>query len=160
MTELNASIRHIPLPKRMQHLPINERGYPVPWFVAWLDAAGKRAEPGTGTPDFRVVDTPKVGDAIRNKRCWLCGGPLGKYMSFVIGPMCAVNRVSSEPPCHHDCARYAVEACPFLTQPRMRRNKEDMPDGHEHPGGIMIERNPGVTLIWTTFSYRVVRDHA
>lgn len=148
MPELNASIRSIPLPARMRHLPINERGYPVPWFVAWID----------GVPDFRVVDTPKLAVAIKQRKCWLCGGTLGKYMCFVIGPMCAVNRVSSEPPSHRDCAEYAVKACPFLTQPRMRRNSEDMPEGHVEPGGIMIARNPGVTLIWTTLDYKVVKD--
>lgn len=155
MNQLNTSIRDIPRPPRMASLPISERGYPVPWFVAWLDENGKRAEPGTGTPDFRIVDTPKVGEAYRRRLCWLCGKPLGQYMCFVVGPMCAVNRASSEPPSHLDCAEYAVRACPFLVQPKMRRNRVDEPD-HVPPPGIMIQHNPGVTLIWTTRSYRLM----
>lgn len=158
MPELNAAIRDIPIPRRMTHLPISERGFPVPWFVCWLDPNGERAEPGTGKPDFRVVDTPKLPDAIKRGLCWLCGQPLGKYKAFVIGPMCAVNRVTTEPPSHIDCAEYAVRACPFLTQPRMRRNDKDMIPNPQMPGGIMIERNPGVTLIWTTLDYKIVRD--
>jgi hypothetical protein len=149
MRNLNASIRHIPMSSRIRRLPISDRGFPIPWFVAYVN----------GEPDFRVADTAKMAEAIKFRKCWVCGGALGKYMCFVIGPMCAVNRVSSEPPSHHDCAEYAVKACPFLAQPRMRRNMDDMPKGHLKPGGVMIERNPGVTLIWTTFSYEVIGRH-
>jgi hypothetical protein len=83
----------------------------------------------------------------------LCGEQLGKFMVFTIGPMCAVNRVSAEPPSHYDCARYAVEACPFLTQPRMRRNEVDLP-AHLEPAGVMLRRNPGCTLLWVTRGYK------
>jgi hypothetical protein len=145
MKELNQCILHLDIPERMQKLPIDERGFPVPWFVPWID----------GKPEFRGMDGEKFGIAIRHKRCWLCGQPLGKYMVFVIGPMCAVNRVSSEPPSHRDCAHYAVRACPFLTQPRMRRNEKDLPKGTV--AGIAIKRNPGCTLLWTTLSYRVFK---
>jgi hypothetical protein len=145
-TELNAKIAGIPRPQRMRHLKISPKGFPVPWFVAWID----------GVPDFRVIDTPKIGRAVRLKLCWLCGQTLGRHMAFVLGPMCAVNRVSAEPPSHRDCAEYAIKACPFLTEPRMRRNSKDMPD-HEDPGGLMITRNPGVTLLWVTKSYSMFR---
>jgi hypothetical protein len=145
MIELNASIAHIPLPPRMISQPISPKGFPVPWFVAWID----------GVPDFRVIDTPKVERAVRQQLCWLCGQKLGRHLAFVIGPMCAVNRVSSEPPSHHDCAAYAVKACPFLTQPRMRRNEKDLPTDGKEPPGMMILRNPGVTLLWMTRSYKL-----
>lgn len=144
MTDLNASIARIPIPPRMRKLKISPKGFPVPWFVAWID----------GVPDFRVVDTPKVARAYRMRLCWLCGEPLGRHLAFVIGPMCAINRTSSEPPSHRECAQYAVAACPFLTRPRMRRNDNDLPR-HIEPGGIMLERNPGVTLLWMTGSYSV-----
>jgi len=144
---LNASIRDIPIPERMRRRPISATGYPVPWFVAWLD----------GAPDFRVVDAPKVGRAVRGNLCWLCGETLGRHLAFVIGPMCAVNRVSSEPPCHRDCAEYAVRACPFLVRPRMRRNDKDRPAEAVEPGGVMIRRNPGVALIWITGGYKIFR---
>jgi hypothetical protein len=76
---------------------------------------------------------------------------------FVIGPMCAVNRVSAEPPSHRSCALYAVQACPFLTQPRAKRNEKDMPE-HLEPAGLMLKRNPGVTLLWTTQRYTLFKD--
>src|SRR5262245_39698608 len=83
-------------PPRIKRLPLDARGYPVPWFVAYVD----------GVPDFRIVDTPKIGVAWNKQRCWICGGQLGRYLAFAIGPMCAVNRVSSEPPSHLECAMY------------------------------------------------------
>lgn len=129
----------------MNSLPISDEGYPVPWFVPWID----------GKPEFRGMDHEKLGIAIRHDKCWLCGGPLGKYKVFTIGPMCAVNRVSSEPPSHSDCAHYAVRACPFLSQPKMRRNEKNMPEGDV--AGIGIKRNPKVTMLWTTLSYKVFR---
>ncbi|MEY9428174.1 hypothetical protein ABH975_003489 [Bradyrhizobium ottawaense] len=146
MRELNEKILHIELPDKMRRLPIDERGFPVPKFVPWID----------GKPEFRGFDPDHMRTCVRLKRCWLCGAPLGVNMTFVIGPMCAVNRNSAEPPCHHSCAEYAAKACPFLSQPRARRNEKGLPEQRADPAGIMIKRNPGVTLLWTTKSYRVI----
>jgi hypothetical protein len=96
----------------MRHLPIDERGYPVPWFVAWLP---------DGKPEFRAMDRTKWFRAIREKLCWVCGGKLGVNVCFVAGPMCGINRTSSEPPSHLECARYSSRNCPFLNNPRMVR---------------------------------------
>ena len=137
-----------PLPERFKALPVDERGFPVPWFVDWLD----------GKPVFQAADPRKFQRAIKYKRCWLCGQQLGSILAFVIGPMCGVNRVSSEPPSHRDCAEFAVKACPFLTRPmakRSMRGMEGMPT--KKPAGMMIERNPGVTLLWITKSYTCFR---
>lgn len=142
---LNERIRSIPLPDRMRRLPVDARGFPVPKFVPWFD----------GKPEFRGFDGEHLRTCVRLKRCWLCGEPLGVHQTFVIGPMCAVNRVSSEPPSHHACAEYAAQACPFLSQPRMRRNEKDMPAGEV--AGVGLKRNPGVVLLWTTRSYTVFR---
>jgi len=98
-----------------------------------------------------------VRDAITGQKCWLCGQRLGAYKAFVVGPMCAVNRVSSEPPSHRECAEFAARACPFLTQPRMRRNEKDVPEDAHEPGGLMIRRNPGVALVWTTREFNAFR---
>ena len=102
MTALNKAIADIPIPPRMKRLAISEKGYIVPWFVAWID----------GVQDFRVIDTPKLGHAIRGKRCWICGEPLGVNKAFLIGPMCAINRVISEPPSHRDCAVFSARSSP------------------------------------------------
>jgi hypothetical protein len=144
---LNNAIKDIAIPARMARLPVNERGYPVPWFVAMID----------GKWDFRAIGPGKVKDAYNKKLCWLCGQPLGQFLAFVIGPMCSINRVSSEPPSHRDCAEYAVKACPFLAQPKMRRNEKDMPAGTVM-GGVGIMHNPGAILIWITKNFRPISD--
>lgn len=137
---LNASIRDIPRPAGVDQLPVDERGFPVPFFVDCGPAGDK--------PDHRVVDGRKFARAIRQQCCWVCGGKLGRIKASVIGPMCAVNRITSEPPCHPPCARYAVQACPFLSKPRARRNEKDLPEDRRDAAGIPIERNPGVLTIW------------
>ncbi len=148
MNLLNASILGIPIPPRMSRRPISDKGFPVPWFVANVN----------GVPDFRVADTEKLVMAVKRKLCWLCGQQLGVHLVFVLGPMCTINRTSAEPPCHLECADYSVRACPFLTKPAMRRNEKDLPEEHSPPPGVMIKRNPGVTALWVTKSYKVFRD--
>jgi hypothetical protein len=105
MRELNQRIRHLEMPDRMKHLPLNDQGYPIPFFVPYYE----------GKPEFRGFDPDKLRICVRLQRCWLCGEPLGKNMVFTIGSMCAVNRVSAEPPSHYGCAHYAAMACPFLS---------------------------------------------
>lgn len=129
---------------RLQVDPV--RGVPVPYFVAWVD----------GSPDFRVTD--KLRDAVRFDLCWVCGQRRGRHGTFVIGPMCAVNRNTAEPPCHLDCAVWAVQVCPFMLNPDRRRRESQMPEGHTDPAGHMIRRNPGVSLLWTTRDWRVASD--
>jgi hypothetical protein len=146
MSETRTIERFGEMPATMRALPLDQRGYPVPWFVAWID----------GKPDFRVIRPGGVAQAVKDGRCWLCGRALGRLKAFVIGPMCAVNRVSSEPPSHPRCAAFAVRSCPFLTSPLARRNeREPMPDGAQDPAGVMIARNPGVTVIWSTLRFSV-----
>lgn len=154
MSELNASIRDIPIPARMKRRPISNKGFPVPYFVTVKDAEGNY--------DFRAVDIQPLVNCHNKKLCWLCGEPLGQYKCFVIGPMCAFNRISSEPPSHRDCAEYAVQACPFLSKPNARRNEVGMPERAKDNwvGGIGIKHNPEVTLLWITKSYRLERDGA
>lgn len=128
-------------PKFMQKLPVDKRGYPVPWFVDWIK----------GEPEFRAMDMRKFRAAINQRLCWTCGNPLYEEEVFVIGPMCAVNKISSEPPSHRECAEYAAKNCPFLSKPQMHRRTDDEMNAMKKPSpGVMVERNPGVTLLWYT----------
>lgn len=134
-----------PLPPHLSHLVIDDRGYPVPYFVGYVN----------GVPDHRVVDPPKMVRAIRESLCWICGRGLGAYKAFTIGPMCAVNRINSEPPQHLKCAHYAVRSCPFITRPQAKYREAGRPEDWAAPGGNPIYRNPGVIVIWVTRDYRV-----
>jgi hypothetical protein len=134
------------LPLRMKDLPIDERGFPTPWFVEWVN----------GAPDFRLMSGEKWRRAVREKLCWVCGQKLGSYLVFCIGPMCALNRTTSEPPCHRECARWSAANCPFLSRPHMVRREGGLPEEAEDTiGGIGLKRNPGVTLLWITRTFTV-----
>lgn len=133
----------------MRYLPIDPRTrHVVPWFVARMD---------DGSFDFRMIHPDRIADAVNLRLCWLCGKRLGAHMHFVIGPMCAINRTTAEPPCHQECARFATVACPWLTSPRAKRRDADLPSDHVQPAGVGLKRNPGVSLIWHTKTYRLVR---
>lgn len=144
MTALRAGLP--PLPSRMQRLKVDARGYPIPYFVKWVN----------GVPDFRIMDIAHLNRCLDQKRCWICGEQLGRLMVFVAGPMCAINRVSSEPPSHRECAEFAVKACPFMLLPKAQRREAGLPSGKSAIGGEMIERNPGVAMLWVTEGYEVV----
>lgn len=137
------------MPKSIAALPRDERGYPVPWFVAWVN----------GKPEFRAADARKMPQAVRGKLCWVCGQKIERSNHvFVIGPMCAVNKTTAEPPCHAECAIFSAKACPFLSMPKAVRREANMPEGTCEASGMSIKRNPGVTCLWYCRSYGLFGD--
>lgn len=146
----------LPLPHDMATLPV-DRGYPVPWFVAWLP---------DGTPEFRAIDRKKWARAVNRKdpRCWVCGGPFRTRLGFLhtfaftIGPMCAINRISAEPPSHIACAEWSARNCPFLSRPHAKRREGEGLGLFEGVAGHAITRNPGVSLVWKCTRYTIFND--
>lgn len=136
-----------PMPAKMTALPIDERGYPVPYFVAWID----------GKPDHRVMDSTKLPSAIKGQLCWMCGQKLGAFKSFVIGPMCSITKTISEPPSHLECARFAAIACPFMMRPMAKRRTAGLPEDAIEPAGEGLKRNPGAVCVWTTRTFKPFR---
>jgi hypothetical protein len=141
------AISGIPIPDRIKALPVSPKGFPVPWFVAWAN----------GVPDFRVIDTPKIAKAVKQRLCFTCGQPLGVNLAVTIGPMCAINRTISEPPSHRDCAVFSATACPFLSNPKTKRNTRDLPDDIQDAAGFGIKRNPGAIAVWITRDVRLFK---
>lgn len=135
---MTTATQTVPVPASILRLPVDPvRKIPVPWFVAWID----------GKPEFRAMGPGKRVAAMTERLCWVCGERLDNRATYVIGPMCAINRISAEPPSHPACAEYSARVCPFLSRPHMERRENDMPMGGSP--GIAILRNPGVTLLWT-----------
>jgi hypothetical protein len=60
----------VPLPRHMQGLPRDMRGFVVPWFVDWRE----------GEAVFPAFDPVKFRRAVKrdDKRCWVCGEKLGR----------------------------------------------------------------------------------
>jgi len=141
------------LPPRLRKLPIDARGYPVPWFVAWVPGPD-----GVDVPEFRAMDAQKFRDAVKQRLCWVCGEPLGRWLAFPIGAMCVITRTISEPPSHRECAEWSIRNCPFLNNPRAVRDHADVPADARAPAGFGIERNPGVACLWMTREYELFRD--
>jgi hypothetical protein len=131
-----------PLPARMQKLNVDKRGYPVPWFVQWIN----------GEPNFQVVSPSAFRQAIRFGSCWICGERLGARKTFVMGPLNILNRVTSEPACHYDCARFAAQACPFLILPQAQY--KEAPEGATRLAEV-TSRNPGCCALWTTKTFKM-----
>lgn len=138
------------LPNRMKYLPVDERGYPVPWFVDWAD----------GKPEFRAMNPRKWIHAVRFKRCWVCGEALGRYLCFVAGPMCGISRTTSEPPTHLDCGRWSARNCPFLNNPDAIRRVDETVSAatEENSAGFALMRNPGVTMLYIAKDYSLFDD--
>lgn len=143
MNQYNKTMLATNMPERMRNRPVSAKGYAVPWFVTEKDVDGDW--------EFRAVRPNRYIEAHNRQVCWVCGQMLGRYRTFAIGPMCAVNRVTSEPPSHRECAEWSMQVCPFMANPRMRRNAVDLPEGAgDGTPGIMIDRNPGVAMLWHT----------
>lgn len=136
------------LPVRLRSLAIDDRGYPVPWFVAWVD----------GKPEFRMADQAKLGRAVRQRLCWVCGEQLGRIVTFVAGPMCGINRTSAEPPSHLECAQWSARNCPFLSNAKVRRREDEQINNDTLVAaapGLALTRNPGVCVLWSTRGYQL-----
>lgn len=126
-------------PTAIRGLKHDRHGRPIPWFVH-VDKHGK--------PDFRVIRSRGIQEAVNRGLCWVCGTLRGREAAFVIGPMCTINRISAEPPSHRECAKYSADACPFLSTPSMTRRERGLPEDYADPAGTACWRNPGVVAVW------------
>lgn len=136
------------MPDRMQGRPIDHRGFPVPWFVT-------RTTP-EGLHDFQRVDASRKDEALRLRKCWVSGEPLGRLSAFVLGPMCIVNRIASDPPVIAEIGEWSARICPFLSRPLAHRPSERPSD--DVTPGVPVDSNPGLCAVWVTKSFVVQRD--
>ena len=140
-----------PLPELMRHLPVDKRGWVIPYFVAWVN----------GEPEFRAMDPAKWKRCARERLCWVCGQKLGSYLAFTLGPMCTITRTTPEPPSHRVCAEWSAINCPFLSRPHMVRREDELVNtesAKNNVAGEMIARNPGAVAVWITRSYKIWHD--
>jgi hypothetical protein len=100
----------VPIPQRMQRLPRDARGYPIPAGV-FIDSAG--------TPQFTINNEAVRQKHIHEDRCSICGSKLIGGRWFVAGPRSAFLEHGAyyDPPMHDECVHYALKVCPYLAAP-------------------------------------------
>jgi hypothetical protein len=143
---------HIPIPDSMQNLEKTDRGYLKPWFVKG--------------DDFRVTDGEKAWLSVSKKACWICGQPFKpQEYALVCSPTLAMSRLCEEPPCHMDCARYAVQVCPFILYPNAKRRTANLPEEstlehHNKDRNLKLDgANPGAYYIVLVNDFSWVEKH-
>jgi len=135
---------HFEIPGFLSHLPVDERGYPIPYFVAIVK----------GEPDFRLLDAAKQKICVDYNKCAVCGKRLVKGLYyFVSGPIGVNNRISTDPPMHRECAEFSIEACPHLHFEKSRRRDKDIIQ-HADPHGAQLLDKPEVFIIAQADNYR------
>lgn len=95
----------VPLPERLKDFP-KIGPYIIP-YVAFIGP--------DGTPDLKIVDDDKRRRCYRKKWCGICGQPLGEPIVFIGGPVSVRNRSFIDPAMHEECALYAAQVCPYLS---------------------------------------------
>ncbi len=107
---------NLEIPKELAHLKIDERGYPIPYFVSWID----------GKPEFRFLNAERLDMIIKRKVCHICGKKLPTdYQYFVSGPIGLGNTISTDAPMHRICAEFSLKACPHLFLQKAARREND-----------------------------------
>lgn len=107
------------IPEFLKHLKVNDKGYPIPYFVGYV--AGKH--------DFRLLDARKQILCVDTKICAICGKKLfkGAYY-FISGPEGYKNKISTDPAMHRQCAEYSLNVCPHLHIEKTSRRQAGLED--------------------------------
>lgn len=101
-------MKNIKIPEKMKNLPLDKRGYPIPYIVL-ID--------NNGVPHFKVNDDEKLRTAAKWKFCAICGTRMKNGDMWVIGgPGSAFHPAGHyfDTPTHHECGAYALQVCPYL----------------------------------------------
>jgi hypothetical protein len=108
----------IPIPFNLLTNDRDRRGLPIP-FIVYRDM--------NGVPHFTVDNVSALNLVLAKRLCGLCGKPLKMGQMWLIGgPLSAFHEdgLYIEPPAHEECARYAVQVCPFIAASNYSRRIE------------------------------------
>ncbi|TVT61911.1 hypothetical protein FNH05_01970 [Amycolatopsis rhizosphaerae] len=118
--------RSVPKPKRLAHLRIDPRGYPI------IAAIGQ----APGDIDFGALSESRKLALATFDLCAVCALPFGEELrwqvSFDEATAMAKTLVSNEAPVHEICALYAAQVCPFVSSPYARHG-DDVRKGMKRP---------------------------
>lgn len=107
---------NLEIPKELAHLKIDSRGYPIPYFVSYIN----------GKPEFRFLDGARLDMILERKVCHICGKKLPTdFFYFIAGPFGLLNKISTDAPMHRLCAEFSIFACPHLYRQKAERRDND-----------------------------------
>ncbi len=139
---------HFTIPPELAHLKVDERGYPIPFFVPIQK----------GKPNFKYQDIDKRKECLNHRKCSICGKQLDLPNAYVItGPVGLKNRVVSDAPMHLLCAEFTLAACPHIHFHKAQRKAEA-----QENSPIMIGKPDTLFLIEIDYWYGsegVIRFH-
>lgn len=147
--------KHVSIPKRMQHLNVDRRGYPVPVMVKYDD---------TGRPHFTMNEETIRQQVIIEDRCSICGDRLEQRRWFIGGPLSAFHPKGTyiDPPVHEECKTYALKVCPYLAAPSYAKRvgeamaeKSSLKDDLVYNATVMSERPEVFVAVEASFSINV-----
>lgn len=142
-----------PIPLALRHLPV-VGGLVVPWITL-------RTRDGRYL--FGSVDRDRIGQALHNRWCGVCGRPLEHRAVLMMRLSDLPRQCTSEPALHPWCASYTTESCPMIagrmdhyrsSAPRLDTNMLPAPDAPARHGATA---EPWFA-IWLA-GYRVIADH-
>ena len=139
------------IPKELSHLKVDPRGYPIPFFVSYVD----------GKPEFRFLNTDRVLMIIDKKLCHICGKKLPKdYCYFIAGPLGLKNGISSDAGMHRVCAEFSLKACPhlFFQNADYRVNDELAKKYHRAAHPSLITTKPDILYLVKASKFKRVDE--
>jgi hypothetical protein len=125
---------NIEVPKRLQTLERDHRGYPIPYIVL---------RDRNGRPHFQINNHDKLVEVVRRRLCALCGKRLDSGAWFIGGRRCFTDPAGAfiDPPAHGACALFAIRVCPYLASPSYARRLDGRTLTDEAtPDGVLIVR--------------------
>lgn len=136
------------IPPIMRELKIDERGYPIPFFVPIIN----------GKPEFRFQDVHKQRRCLDEKLCSICGKKLyDKSYWFISGPLGLQNQTASDPPMHEDCARFSITVCPHLIYQNAERRTTPLKEGNAFRNPSQVLDKPSEIYLVKADKYNAVR---
>lgn len=142
---------HFEIPDFLSHLPVDERGYPIPYFAPVVN----------GKPDFRLLDKEKFDICTQYNKCAVCGRKLLKKLYyFIAGPQGAKNKISTDPPMHKECSGFSLAACPHLHFEKAERRQINLPNGTVVDNPTQVLEKPSTMFLICADSFKVINNKA
>lgn len=128
-------LEQVEVPIWMRKLPKDRRGYPIPHIVK-VDNQGR--------PHFTINEESKRQEVIKKDQCSICGSKLLTRRASIGGPAAAFHPHGAfiDTPMHLECARYALQVCPYLAAPHYTKRIEDKTFNYEKNTSEIIAMDP------------------